>query len=122
MCGIAGFLDLSSQLESRHLHAMIATLRHRGPDDEGVWVHPEVGIGLGHRRLAILDLSAAGHQPMHSASGRYVLAFNGEIYNFQELRAELQQLDHIFQSNSDTEVMLAAFDEWGVEDAVKRFN
>ena len=126
MCGITGFLQ-SPDKKSRHLYERIAwqmteTLAHRGPDDSGVWCDPEAGIALGHRRLAIIDLSKEGRQPMHSACGRYVIVFNGEIYNFQTIRAELDQKGHIFRGTSDTEVALAAFSEWGTREAVTRFN
>jgi asparagine synthase (glutamine-hydrolysing) len=100
---------------------MACAVLHRGPDDNGVWVAAEAGVGLGHRRLSIVDLSPEGHQPMLSADGRYVLVFNGEIYNFPPLRIELESLGHEFRGHSDTEVMLAAFVQWGVEAAVKRF-
>lgn len=101
-------------------------ISHRGPDDYGVWVDPDIAIALGHRRLSIIDLSPAGHQPMISRSHRYVIVFNGEIYNYRELRSCLEEgVDSgglIFRGSSDTEVMLAAFDRWGVEAAVARFN
>jgi asparagine synthase (glutamine-hydrolysing) len=125
MCGIAGFIGSSwnggvddcEEIARR----MASALAHRGPDDEGTWVDAEAGVGLGHRRLSILDLSAEGHQPMHSVDGRYVLTFNGEIYNFQQLRRELENSGHRFRGHSDTEVMLAAFCQWGFLPAVKRF-
>src|SRR5688572_27470660 len=125
MCGIAGFFESSRNRggdEAEEIvRRMTCALAHRGPDDEGTWTAPEAGVGLGHRRLSILDLSAEGHQPMHSADGRYVLTFNGEIYNFQPLRHELESAGHSFRGHSDTEVMLAAFCQWGVLPAVKRF-
>jgi len=104
---------------------MAETLAHRGPDDAGVWVDGEVGLALEHRRLAILDLSPAGHQPMVSACGRYVIDFNGEIYNHLELRASLDKVDAgrtapCWRGRSDTETLLAAVAAWGFEDALKR--
>ncbi|WP_199248597.1 asparagine synthase (glutamine-hydrolyzing) [[Phormidium] sp. ETS-05] len=126
MCGITGFWDISLKRNKSSLQAiaqqMSNTLLHRGPDDGGTWADEETGIALGHRRLAILDLSAEGHQPMVSANGRYAIVFNGEIYNFLELRRQLEGLGHIFRGHSDTEVMLAAFCQWGVEKSVKCFN
>lgn len=125
MCGIAGFLGpdaLNRDDAFRAVRAMTDAIAHRGPDDEGVWVETETGVALGHRRLSILDLSPAGHQPMQSACGRYVVVFNGEIYNFRELRAELVSAGHRFRGHSDTEVLLAAVSEWGVRRAVERFN
>jgi asparagine synthase (glutamine-hydrolysing) len=100
---------------------MAAALQHRGPDDHGTWADPAAGIGLGHRRLAIQDLSMEGHQPMHSSDGRFVLIFNGEIYNFQDLKAQLENRGHTFRGHSDTEVMLATFTEYGVERGVEQF-
>lgn len=124
MCGIAGFLSPQGTREEagRTIRRMTDTLIHRGPDDGGVWEDTRSGVALGNRRLAIVDLSPEGHQPMHSASGRYVLAFNGEIYNFWALREELEGLGHPFRGHSDTEVMLAAFTEWELEGALERFN
>lgn len=126
MCGIAGFLETNAQSTRAELEAtakdMATTLHHRGPDDSGVWTDPTVGLALAHRRLSILDLSQLGAQPMHSGSGRYVISFNGEIYNFRALRRELECLGHTFRGHSDTEVMLASFSQWGVHRAVERFN
>lgn len=124
MCGIAGFIDpdpegFTSDLELIALR-MASALRHRGPDDEGAWADPVSGVGLGHRRLAVQDLSAAGHQPMFSPDGRFVVIFNGEIYNFIELRGELEERGHRFHGHSDTEVMLAGFSEWGLEPTLRR--
>ena len=99
---------------------MIAPLTHRGPDDSGMWHDARSGVSLGFRRLAIVDLSPSGHQPMRSSSGRYVLAFNGEIYNFRELRHDLEQYGHAFTGQSDTEVILAGFEQWGIREAVIR--
>jgi asparagine synthase (glutamine-hydrolysing) len=98
---------------------MSDAIPHRGPDDDGLWVEPKVGLALGHRRLSIIDLSPEGHQPMTSDGGRYVIAFNGEVYNFRELRKELN--GYSWRGHSDTEVMLAAIETWGLEGAVKRF-
>jgi asparagine synthase (glutamine-hydrolysing) len=126
MCGITGFFDTSGNKSSEQLtqtaRRMATSLRHRGPEDEGVWVDPATGIALAHRRLSIIDLSPMGHQPMHSACGRYVITFNGEIYNFKSLRQELEQLGEKFRGHSDTEIMLAAIARWGVEASLKKFN
>ena len=126
MCGISGFLDPSTRFGSHELQdivlKMVNALKHRGPDDSGAWVHAQAGIALGHRRLSILDLSAEGHQPMRSICGRYVISFNGEIYNFKALRAELESLRYEFRGHSDTEVMLACISHWGLVSAVARFN
>ena len=124
MCGIAGIFDLRHGGDpdpAATALAMADTLAHRGPDGRDAWGDAEAGIGLGHRRLAIVDLSTGGAQPMHSADSRYVISYNGEVYNFQELRAELSARGHAFRSTSDTEVMLAACVEWGPEQAVERF-
>lgn len=112
MCGIAGLLDLGGAPAPAVVAQRMATaMAHRGPDGEGTWA--EGPLALGHRRLAILDLSPAGQQPMLSRDGRYVLAYNGEIYNFRELRAELQARGHVFHSRTDTEVVLEGFAAWG---------
>jgi asparagine synthase (glutamine-hydrolysing) len=123
MCGFAGIYepDRPDEDAAHALRAMTQALEHRGPDASGLWIDPSAGIALGHRRLSILDLTAEGSQPMASASGRYVLAFNGEIYNFAELRAELVTRGAAFRGRSDTEVMLAAFEVWGLTDALARF-
>jgi asparagine synthase (glutamine-hydrolysing) len=124
MCGFAGLLSTAGFTGDEladYASRMIAPIAHRGPDDSGVWVDAQAGIALGFRRLAILDRSPLGHQPMQSPSGRYVAVFNGEIYNFVHLRRGLEQRGHRFRGRSDTEVMLAAFDEWGIRLAVERF-
>jgi asparagine synthase (glutamine-hydrolysing) len=104
MCGIIGFIDLSLQTSSGKLQAIAAgmadTLRHRGPDDMGTWVDERAGITLGHRRLSIIDLSMAGHQPMHSVCCRYVMVFNGEIYNYKEIRLELEEVNGFLPKSS----------------------
>lgn len=124
MCGIAGFLDLKRQTDAQSLasqaEAMGGAQIHRGPDSGGVWMDEAAGIALSFRRLAIIDLSPAGDQPMVSASGRYVLIFNGEIYNFKELRADLEAAGHRFRGDSDTEAMLEGFAAWGIEATVAR--
>lgn len=119
MCGIAGIVDLTGQrdISSSLIHAMNETQFHRGPDEGGVW--QDAGVALAHRRLSIIDLST-GQQPMSSADGGLVLVYNGEIYNFPELRAELELHGHVFSTNSDTEVVLYSWKQWGV-DCVDRF-
>ena len=125
MCGIAGMFHpggIDDAEARRTLAAMTAALEHRGPDDAGAWLDPTAGIALGHRRLSIIDLSPLGHQPMHSADGRYVITFNGEIYNFRALRHDLAARGHAFRGHSDTEVLLAAVAEWALRPAVERCN
>ncbi|NMB89591.1 MAG: asparagine synthase (glutamine-hydrolyzing), partial [Chloroflexi bacterium] len=126
MCGITGFIDGTrgrSQAELAEIASrMAARILHRGPDDGGVWTDQAAGIALGFRRLAILDLSPTGHQPMFSRDNRLVIIFNGEIYNYQELRRELEAGGCQFQGTSDTEVMLAAIREWGIPKTVQLLN
>ncbi|MEQ8228998.1 MAG: asparagine synthase (glutamine-hydrolyzing) [Rhodospirillales bacterium] len=123
MCGLAGILAprLSAPLVSS-IRAMTAPLTHRGPDADGVWTDDSAGIALGHRRLSIIDTSPAGAQPMASPCGRYVIAYNGEVYNAEDLRAELAQAGHTpnYRGHSDTEVILAAFAHWGVRKTVEK--
>jgi asparagine synthase (glutamine-hydrolysing) len=124
MCGIVGILLAPHAADPRRLaaiEAMAATLRHRGPDGGGTWMDRDAGLALGHRRLAIVDLSEAGHQPMLSRGKDLVMTFNGEIYNFVDLRRELEAVGHRFRGHSDSEVMLAAFERLGIESALKRF-
>jgi asparagine synthase (glutamine-hydrolysing) len=123
MCGIAGFLGAPAGFDlERGARRMAAELVHRGPDDEGIWLDPAYGLALAHRRLAIIDVSPQGHQPMHSVSGRYVVAYNGEIYNFEQIRAELQAAGRApaWRGHSDTEVLLAAVEAWGFEATLSR--
>lgn len=126
MCGIAGFLDRSRAGDAAALteavRAMAATLIHRGPDAEGVWVDAAAGLALGHRRLAVVDLTPAGAQPMASADGRFVVAYNGEGYNTAELRAGLAPRGIVFRGHSDTEVLCEGFAAWGAEETIRRFN
>lgn len=121
MCGIAGFWLSKPATEPAPeiLERMAGAIEHRGPDDAGYLFEPDFGIGLAHRRLSILDLSVEGHQPMESASGRYAIIFNGEVYNFQEIAAEIGERH--WRGHSDTEAMLEAIEHWGLEAAVQRF-
>ena len=124
MCGITGFIDKNfsgcpDEIEVI-LKGMTDLLIRRGPDSSGFWTDSNLGVGIGHRRLSVIDPSPAGHQPMVSASGKSVLTYNGEIYNFRELRVELESKGIKFRSNTDTEVLLEACEVWGVEDTVKR--
>jgi asparagine synthase (glutamine-hydrolysing) len=117
MCGIAGIISANAE---RYIAPMLASIEHRGRDDEGVWTSAPIdaagrNVSLGHRRLAIIDISSAGHQPMFTPDGRFVLTFNGEIYNYRELREQLKGRGHTFLTDTDTEVLLTAFAEWGTE-------
>jgi asparagine synthase (glutamine-hydrolysing) len=122
MCGITGFVAPGARGDEMRAVAqrMTGSLAHRGPDAGGIWADPEAGVALGHRRLSIVDLSEAGSQPMHSRDGRYVLTYNGEVYNFAELRAELEAAGAGFRGHSDTEVMLEGFVRWGVAATLER--
>ena len=120
MCGIAGLVDLKGrEIRKETIKSMTDAIKHRGPDGEGQWVYENVGIG--HRRLAVIDLSDAASQPMHSSDRRYVLTYNGEIYNYREIRKELESVGHQFQSKSDSEVLLLALIRWK-EKALIKFN
>ena len=124
MCGIAGFLELERRPGTQELEAiagaMAAKLAHRGPDARGIFVDADAGIGFGHTRLSIIDLSPAGAQPMTSSCGRYVITYNGEIYSSDELKPELEALGHRFRGHSDTEVIIEAIAEWGLRATVER--
>ncbi|NML85925.1 asparagine synthase (glutamine-hydrolyzing) [Polaromonas sp.] len=125
MCGFAGFLTADVSALGGGLEAvatrMAEAIAHRGPDDAGAWADAQAGLALGHRRLSIVDLSPAGHQPMASSGGRYVMAFNGEIYNHLEMRAALEERHGMaWRGHSDTETLLAGFETWGVEATLKR--
>ena len=126
MCGLAGIWTKKTchAEELRDIvKPMSESLIHRGPDSSGEWVDPENGVALGHRRLSILDLSPAGHQPMYSSSKRYVIAYNGEVYNFIELRSELEkgELALDLRGHSDTELILAVIEAWGLDKAISYF-
>ncbi|HEX6267844.1 MAG TPA: asparagine synthase (glutamine-hydrolyzing), partial [Burkholderiales bacterium] len=122
MCGIAGYRVVKGDAQrwAADLPLAVRSLHYRGPDDEGLWQSPDRLTGLGHRRLSILDLSPLGHQPMASACGDWMMVFNGEVYNFKEIRAQLEPLGHRFAGSGDSEVIVAAFAQWGPE-AVSRF-
>jgi asparagine synthase (glutamine-hydrolysing) len=126
MCGISGYLTpdraVSADTLRQTVFAMAQTLRHRGPDDCGAWVDRDAGVALGHRRLSIIDLSPLGHQPMVSADGRFVLIYNGEIYNYRRLRDDLEACSYPFVGNSDTEVLLAGFVRYGLLETFRRSN
>jgi asparagine synthase (glutamine-hydrolysing) len=128
MCGLTGFLDARNRHDADELLERVAgmtvTLAHRSPDDQGTWADPDAGVALGSRRLAIIDVSPDGHQPMRSASGRYVIAYNGEVYNARDLARTLERAERApaWRGHSDTEVMLAAIEAWGFEQAPERFN
>ena len=123
MCGITGFVDFQAAAEAvlvRRARVMADTLLHRGPDDGGCWADSDAGFATGHRRLAVVDLSEAGAQPMVSQSGRFVISYNGEVYNSAEMRPELEAKGYVFRGHSDTEVILEGCAEWGVHATVRR--
>ena len=124
MCGIVGFWQRGSRAEANVAERMALQIQHRGPDDAGVWLDQGAGLALAHRRLSVIDLSSAGHQPMTSPCRRFTLCFNGEIYNHWELRSELEQEGGHFdwRGHSDTETLLAALRHWGVENALQQIN
>lgn len=122
MCGIAGIVDLRGEaVAPSAIEKITGLIAHRGPDGAGFWFSDDKRIAFGHRRLAIIDPGARGDQPMHSGDGRFVIVYNGEVYNFLELRAELQAAGVPFRTESDTEVILAAWQAWG-PDMLLRFN
>jgi len=120
VCGIVGFIGTQGTSSEDILNAMLAAIAHRGPDDKGVWIEDDIAIG--QVRLSILDLSTRGHQPFLTGDGKGILSYNGEVYNYRELRAELEQRGIAFISRTDTEVVLYALHEWGPEQAISRFN
>ena len=124
MCGIAGYFAVNNERSDSEMEAiateMANAIVHRGPDSSGAWVDEKVGLALAHRRLSIIDLSVHGNQPMHSEHGQYVIIFNGEIYNHRELRQELLSRGKTFRGHSDTEVILAGCEEWGVEQTINK--
>ncbi len=121
MCGIVGVIHKNYDIKEKLFHDMVAEVSHRGPEHQGLWFASNKKVALGHRRLAIIDVSAAGNQPMQIANGRYTITFNGEIYNYRELKSELEKKGYQFKSLSDTEVLLNAYAEWGHE-CVKKLN
>lgn len=121
MCRLVGIVNLDINRESELLVSMRDSMKHGGPDDCGVYIDEEFNVGLGHRRLSLIDLSSSGHQPMSDRSGQVVLIFNGEIYNFLELKTELELAGHQFASHSDSEVIIQGYLEWG-KDCFRRFN
>jgi asparagine synthase (glutamine-hydrolysing) len=124
MCGITGFWSFSDQLSDLSLDRIVLEMANqlisRGPDSQGVWIDKNAQLALGHRRLSIVDLSEAGHQPMISASGRFIITYNGEVYNASDLRENLLAKGYFFRGTSDTEVILAACEAYGIEKATQQ--
>ncbi|MGC5327273.1 asparagine synthase (glutamine-hydrolyzing) [Brevibacillus sp. SYSU BS000544] len=125
MCGFAGIVNYNKTFSNSSLTAVLKqmtdAINYRGPDGEGYWVDESLGIGLGHRRLSIIDLSSNGHQPIVSQNGRYVMIYNGEVYNHQQLARELDSLGYQRKGHSDTEIILACFEAWGIDQSIQRF-
>ena len=125
MCGFIGFLSDSKRSKEYLVdiaNQMLTPIKHRGPDSSGIWFDQNSCITLGHRRLSIIDLSNSGKQPMQSKSKRFVIVYNGEVYNFKEIKKELDQANYgLWEGSSDTEVILAAIEYWGIEKAVSKF-
>ncbi len=121
MCGIVGWATSNHKAFDIPLEKMRGQLMHRGPDDTGLWFSADRQVGMGHTRLSIIDLSQKGHQPMILDGGQLAIVFNGEIYNFKEIRSDLEQSGHSFSSRSDTEVILHAYQQWGTS-CVSRFD
>ena len=115
MCGIVGVVSKDRCVTVEDLTAARDTMRDRGPDDAGIWVSPDRSVGLAHRRLAVIDLSPAAHQPLSNEDGSLWIVYNGEVYNYRQLRTRLMSLGRQFRSRSDTEVVLRAYEEWGSE-------
>ncbi len=124
MCGIAGLMGKDRPVQTEQLKSMMQRIERRGPDSDGSWISEDGRVGFGHRRLAIIDLSHAGHQPMRSTCGRYTITYNGEIYNFMALRAELEAASVVplWRGHSDTEVVLAVFSAWGVRAGIEKLS
>nr|HPO09947.1 asparagine synthetase B [bacterium] len=121
MCGIlACFSPRGEPVDTETFRGLLDTLQHRGPDDSGIWSLPEAGVVMGHRRLSILDLSPLGHQPMHCCGGRWTLLYNGEIYNWKDMRDRLVSAGVSFRSTSDTEVLLEGISKWGLEATLRQ--
>ena len=119
MCGIVGVWDFKNRIDKDILKRMRDLLKHRGPDDKGIYIDNHIGVA--HRRLSIIDLTKAGHQPMSNENNSIWITYNGEIYNFKELRKYLKKKGHRFKSNTDTEVVIHAYEEYGF-DCLKKFN
>ena len=113
MCGIAGQVKYNGKIDSANIDAMSDAIQHRGPDGHGIYLNADASVGLGHRRLSFLDLSEAGKQPMTNEDGTLWVTYNGEVYNYIELRVELEGHGHVFHSHTDTEVLLHGYEQWG---------